>query len=306
MAASSTITLLQTQEWAKKFNFNRASAMGNFLEPAMTSANTVLQTIVGAPFAWRWNRAVIGFITAANQQDYTVFNYQHTTAVKLGWFTVDDAGNSQKCTTAGTTGSSTPSWNHTLAGTTTDGSVTWTNMGPLGNNEVTGSYSFAWMETSSVLETTVNNGSRWVAMNLKLVLDLEGKTARPTNIAAQSDDGLGNVTFRLNPVPGIAYPVVITVQQKPPLFTKTSQTWAPIPDEYSHIYNWGFLSLMWLFADDPRFGTANAKFVSALLGSNQGLTETQLNIFLQSWQAITGVPIANGIAMQQGYQARGG
>src|ERR1700679_837194 len=139
MAGSSTNTLLQTMEWAKKFNFNRSSAIGNFGEPALTSANLIAQTMLGAPFFWRWNRTIIGFITTAGQQDYTVFNYLPSTAVKLGWFTIDDAGNCQKCTTAGTTGSSVPTWNHTLNATTTDGSVTWTNMGFV-LAEATGSY----------------------------------------------------------------------------------------------------------------------------------------------------------------------
>ena len=300
MAASSTITLLNTLEWSKRFNFNRRSAIGNFLEPAMTSANTILQTIVGAPFAWRWNRVVTGLVTVAGQQDYVLFNYLATTAVTLGWYTVDDAGNSQLCTTAGTTGASAPSWNHTLNGTTTDGSVTWTNMGLVVAN-AKGSYSLNWIETSSVQDTK----SKWWEMTSKIVLGLESNQARPQFISAQSDDGLGNVTFRLLTCPDAAYPVAITLQQKPPLFTSVSQTWTPIPDEYARLYNWGFLSLAWLFADDPRFQMANAKFVSGLLGASEGLSETQKNIFLQEWQSITGQPMSNQDRMQQGYQARG-
>lgn len=299
MAASSTITLLNTIEWSKKFNFGRRSAIGNYLEPAMTCANTVLQTVVGAPFAWRWNRVVTGFVTVAGQQDYTLFNYLPNTAVKLGWYTVDDAGNSQLCTVPGATGASV-NWNHTKGGTTTDSGVTWTNMGPVIAN-ATGSYSLNWIETSSVQDSK----SKWFELTSKLVLGLDSATARPQYLAAQSDDGLGNVTFRLMPVPDAAYPVAITLQQKPPLFTKTSQLWTPMPDEYSRIYNWGFLSLMWLFADDPRFQMANAKFVSGLLGASEGLTETQRNIFLQNWQQITGQPMSNQDKMQQGYQARG-
>jgi hypothetical protein len=303
MAASSSIALLNTMEWAKKFNFNRASAVGNFAEPALTSANTILQTIVGAPFAWRWNRTIIGFITAAGQQDYTVFNYLPSTAVKLGWFTIDDAGNCQKCTTAGTTGASAPSWNHSVAGTTADNSVTWTNLGTV-SAEAKGSYTFAWIEKSSV-QDTIQGALAWKEMTNQIVLGLESGQSRPSFIAAQIDDGLGNITFRLLATPDQAYPVAITIQQKPPLFTSVNQTWAPIPDEYSHIYNWGFLSMMWLFSDDPRWQTANSKFVTALLSSHQGLTETQLNIFLQNWQMLSGQPSQMAITQQQGNQARG-
>lgn len=304
MAASSSIKLAQTMDWAKKFNFSRNSAIGNFAEPALTSANTVLQTIVGAPFAWWWNRVMVGFICTAGQQDYTIFNYLPSTAIKVGWYTVDDAGNSQRCTSAGTTGASTPTWNHTKTGTTTDGTAIWTNMGSLGNSEVSGAYSFAWVETASVQQITAND-QKWYELETKQMLALEESTARPRYIAGQLTDGNGNITFRVSAVPDKAYPVVLTLQQKPALFTKTSQTWAPIPDEYSHIYNWGFLSLMWLFADDARFSMANSKFIAGLLGANQGLSQTQVNIFLQNWQAITGQPVSNSNTMTQGTQARG-
>jgi hypothetical protein len=303
MAASSSITLLQTMEFAKKFNFSRASAIGNFGEPALTSANTVLQTIVGAPFAWRWNRAIIGFVTAAGQQDYTIFNYLPSTAVKLGWFTIDDAGNSQKCTTAGTTGSSAPTWNHTLSGVTSDGSVTWTNMGKV-LLEATGSYTFAWIENSSV-QDTIQGNPVWKEMESKIVLGLESAQSRPGFIAAQIDDGLGNITFRLLATPDTTYPVAITIQQKPPLFTSVNQTWDPIPDEYSHIYNWGFLAMMWMFADDPRYQQANDKFITSLLATHDGLTQTQLNIMLQNWPMLSGQQTYMATTQQQGTQARG-
>lgn len=300
MAASSSITLIKTSEWAKRLNFGRTNANNDFLEPAVTSANIVLQTIVGAPFAWRWNRVVTGLVTVVGQQDYTLFNYLASTNVKLGWFTVDDQGNSQKCTAAGATGSSAPSWNHTLNGTTTDGGVTWTNLGPIVGN-AKGSYTFNWLETVSVKDPSKG----WIELSPKLSLGLDSAAGRPMFISAQSDDGLGNITFRLMAVPDQAYPLAITMQQKPPLFTSLHQTWSPIPDEYSRIYDWGFLAQMWLFADDPRFAMANSKFIAGLLGAAEGLTETQINIFLNNWQAITGQPMLNTIKLQQGRQGLG-
>lgn len=303
MASSSNTTLLQTMEWAKKLNFGRRSALGNFLEPALTSANTVMQTILGAPFAWRWNRVVTGFITTAGQQDYTLVNWQASLPVRPGFLTVDDAGNSQQATTGGTTGGAAPTWSHNKGATTSDNGVVWTNLGSIGL-PVSQTYTFGWIETASV-QDTVNSQSKWFEITSELCLASDSAVARPRFIAAQGDDGNGAITFRLMPVPDTVYPVAITMQQKPTVFESVSQTWAPIPDEYARLYNWGFLSLMWLFADDPRFGTANQKFVSQILSSAEGLSETQRNIFLQGWSQNSGQPVSNADKMSQGYQARG-
>lgn len=303
MPASSSIKLLNTMEFAKKLNFGRPSAIGNFLEPAMTSANTVLQTIIGPPFAWPWNRVVTGFITTVGQQDYTLFNWTASTAVQPGWVTVDDGGNCQSVTTAGSTGTTVPAWNHTKGGTTDDdsggGTAVWTNLGSIGV-PVSPTYRFGWIETIAAFADP-----KWFELNTDICLGLDSSEARPRFVSAQGDDGQGNITFRLMPVPNDSYPVAITMQQKAVLFTATDQTWAPIPDWYSHVFNWGFLSMMWLFADDPRFAVANGKFVSQLLNSAQGLTQTERNIFLQNWQAVTGQPIVNVDTTQQGIQARG-
>lgn len=309
--ANSSTTLLKTIEWSKKLNFGRRSAIGNFLEPAFTSADVVIQTILGPPFSWYWNRVVTGFVCVPGQQDYYVVNWQDSTAYAAGVFTVDNYGNSQKVTTGGTSGTGSPTWNNTLAGPTTDGSVTWTNLGPiLGSASstqpipVSQTYSMGFVENASVLDIT-NTTSKWFQITNMTDLARDSSQARPRFVAAQADDGNGNITFRLTPAPNVAYPVAITLQQKPPLFTSVNQTWAPIPDEYKRIYTWGFLALMWSFADDPRFQLANQKFVSQLLSTAEGLDETKRNIFLMGWQQVTGQPIENASRMQQGVQSRG-
>jgi hypothetical protein len=305
MASTSTITILQTTEWAKKFCFLRPSALGNFLEPAVTNANTILQTILGAPFAWRWNRVVVGFVCNIGQQDYFLFNWTASFAIAKGAVTVDSNGNSQLCTTAGTTGSVTPTWTTMTGGTTTDGTVIWTNSGPI-NTPVSQTYRFDWIEKASLQAPDPNTQTlQWKEFSPVNSLALDSAPSRPRFISPQGDDGQGNITFRLQPVPEQAYPIALILQQKPPIITGLNSTWAPIPDEYSRIYNWGFLALMLLFSDDPRFQTANQKFVTALLSASQGLTQTQINIWLNQWQAVTGQQITDADKLQQGTQARG-
>lgn len=305
MASSSSITIGGTIRYAERFCFDRPSAIGNSLEPAITIANLILQTIIGAPFVWRWNRVVTGFICTPGQQDYTLFNWTPTTNVGVGWLAVDTAGNCQKVIIAGPTGSSI-SWNTTKNGTTVDGSAQWTNVGPI-NTPVSSTYKFDWIETVSVQATNPNNPNTpaWVEITPMICLGLDSARSRPTYISAQGDDGQGNITFRLMPVPDQSYPVAITLQQKPTVLTSINQTWSPIPDEYSRIYNWGVLALMFLFSDDPRFQMANQKFVTSLLAANQGLSQTEVNIWLNNWQQVTGQPIAKDAKLTQGQQARG-
>jgi len=304
--AASSITLLQTIEWAKRFIFQRRTNFGNFNEPAISSANIVMQTILGPPFAWQWNRAVTGFICTPGQQDYTIFNWVLDSPVQIGYVLVDSNGNSQSVTTPGTTGSTVPTWNTVTGQITTDGTAVWTNNGPIGLSNGSTSYNFAWIETVSVktCQSSSNTFNDWKEISPKVCLGTESGRARPHSIAAQFQDANGNITFRLMPVPDKSYPVSIAIQQTPPLFTELSQSWSPIPDRYSHIYNWGFLSLMFMFADDARFQFANQKFIAHLLSSNHGLTETEINIMLNNWQAITGQQIVKSTDIQQSFTGR--
>jgi hypothetical protein len=287
-----TLTLLDTMEWAKKYMSNRSTAIGNYLEPALTSANMVMQTILDAPFRWRWNREVTGFVTTPGQQDYYLFNWMPLTPVGLNWVLVDYYGNCQMCSKAGTTGVALPAWAFTEGQTTNDGTgstyASWTNVGSIGV-PVSTTYDMGWIETVSVQD----QNQKWWEMENKICLSSDSSNARPKFIAGQGDDNSGNILFRLMPVPDQAYPIAITLQ-----------TWAPIPDYFSSIYNWGFLSLMLLFADDPRFTIANGKFISSILSTAQGLDETEINIFLNNWAEITGAPISKAAMMQSGMQAR--
>src|SRR5260370_1701810 len=44
--------------------------IGDTLEPALNAANMTLQTIVGPPFIWPWNRSTASFMAVAGVQDY--------------------------------------------------------------------------------------------------------------------------------------------------------------------------------------------------------------------------------------------
>jgi hypothetical protein len=163
---------------------------------------------------------------------------------------------------------------------------------------------FGYIENASVQDSSVTPSS-WIEMTPKIDLALNTAQSRPEFISGQLDDGNGNITFRLMPTPDKVYPVSVTLQQKAPLLTSLNQTWAPIPDEFSFIFQTGVLSWMYTFADDSRAAGTRQQFVSHLLGASEGLTATQVNIFLSNFQNLSLAQPEKGIQMQQGNQARG-
>ncbi len=236
--ASSSITLSRSLEFCKRFVYNRQLSIGDYKEPFLTAANIIYQTILSAPFVWRWNRQVIAFNTVAGTQDYT-----------------------QTC-------------------------------------------NFGYIENGSIQDTSVTPSS-WIEMTPKIDLALNTQQSRPEFISGQLDDGAGNITFRLMPTPDKVYPVSVTVQQKPALLTSLNQTWSPIPDEFSFVYQIGVLAWMYEFADDARSQGKHMKFVSHLLGVSEGLSETEKNIFLNNYFGLSLQQPKMGMELQQGIQGRG-
>jgi len=84
---ASTITIQATVNWEAAF-LEQQPVLVNGLEPALSSAQLVLSTILGPPFAWPWNRGIVNY-TSSNQ-DYTA---------ALSQFGFLEGGNVQASTT---------------------------------------------------------------------------------------------------------------------------------------------------------------------------------------------------------------
>src|ERR1019366_6184688 len=74
MPSSNTKTIANSVTWAQHFLGRRPFYFGTDLEPALTTTNTIIQTMLQPPFKWRWNRASksFGVTTAGGGQDVTV------------------------------------------------------------------------------------------------------------------------------------------------------------------------------------------------------------------------------------------
>lgn len=95
-----------------------ALALGGVISPGLTKPIPLLVKVTsgkGKSYVYIW---------------YNEDNWPQDVAVVAGQYVIDSNGNLQQCTTAGTTNNTAePTWNQTVAGTTTDGTAVWTLLG---------------------------------------------------------------------------------------------------------------------------------------------------------------------------------
>ena len=316
--AISNVRILDTMGWVKRFSFNRQTAIGNSLEPAKTAAQIVMQTILGPPFCWWWNTQELSFITSPTPAA-TTLPLAGTVAITGNVLTIDSLVGSpfvagQIVTLSGFTTATFLNGVSVVLLTATSTSMTAVFIhadyaSAVDTGTITGTTTqdytipapnFSHIEHASLLDTT-KTPNKWYELKVQNNLALDSVIARPEFIGPEVEDAAGNVTFRLMPSPNAAFPVNIHAQLAAPQITSVLQTWAPIPDFMQYIYSWGFLALIWAFADDARFPMANSKFTSGILARADGITEEERNIWLNNWDALTGRQQMN---MQQGTQAR--
>lgn len=141
--------------------------------------------------------------------------------------------------------------------------------------------------------------------NIVQSLASESVSKRPSSAAMNWMDDSGNVTLRLNTLPDRAYMIDGYYQRAPVMMSSLANSWSPIPDHLSYIYDWGFLGFVSLLTKDARAPIFLGKFASHLLANQDGLTATQRNIFLGNFLEVMSAPGREQLAAQQGAQARG-
>lgn len=138
---------------------------------------------------------------------------------------------------------------------------------------------FGWLEKASITDNTVSPA---VVTELTVQMNLgeESIQNQPLFISPRLDNNSGTITFRISPPPDKVYTVTITSQFAPTNFLNLTDTWAPIPDYMSYLYMQGFMAKTYEYFEDERFGSAMTLFMKQLVAANDGLDETQVNIFL--------------------------
>lgn len=308
-----TRTIGDSINFAKRYNFNRNPVIGNSLDPALTAANIVIQVILSPPFDWWWNNEELVFtcnpvpnsatssaiVLTAGALTVTATNTFRPGDLVLGKSTGSAALDGTLIEIDTATGSN---FTAVLQGVPdfTGTTGTFTNI-TTQDYTVPGS-TLSHISHASVLDIDADgNPIKWQQLSVKNDLSFESSQNRPEFIGVNTQDGNGNITFRVFSSPDKKYPVSVHTNLAAPRIVSINQTWAPLPDFMQYIYEWGFLALMWQFADDPRSAYANNQFKAGLLSRSEGLSEEQKNIFLNNWEALQEGYL---MTMQQGKAAR--
>lgn len=138
---------------------------------------------------------------------------------------------------------------------------------------------FGWLEKAYFVNPNDGNSNQQLEVFLNLQVDTTPNL--PQKISTQFDDGEGNITFRVFPTPDQIYEVTVEYQRSASIFTDTANTWAPIPDYMSYIYNEGFLAKTYEYIGDARFTPAMQLFLQHVVAAENGLTDTQKSLFLE-------------------------
>lgn len=111
----------------------------------------------------RWYEGIMGPVGGWTRVTLTVLGWAPTSAYTAGQLVTDSNGNVQKVTTPGTSGASQPAWNTTVSGTTNDGSVVWTNLGPTGANAAVTGFpraALAWRPTAAASYVAIGTNTK--------------------------------------------------------------------------------------------------------------------------------------------------
>jgi hypothetical protein len=151
----------------------------------------------------------------------------------------------------------------------------------------------------------VDSSGNVSAITVRVSLEVSGLSDRPTECAPVYDNNNGLITFRLKPNPNIAGTIYGDYQAKPGLILSLAYPWGTVPDEFSYVYDAGYLSMAMMLVNDARFPIWERYFIANLLGAQEGLDQQAMSIFLAQWTMESRTLAASMATQQAGASSRG-
>jgi|SRR5579859_3708846 len=295
-----SFTVFNSINFAQTFIQYAPLTLGIGMEPAISIASMIRNSILNPPLTWFYNRAEQTFAVTKGTQDYTLSSVPDLAYVEKVSLLSSD-------------------------GTIIEIKDIYNNLALSPSAESARPNALS-VERSQIITSVLNYIVRFNVQpdqNYTATLVYQKRAAQfgPFLLSAASNAAAGNTTYTgvFDP---ISFPVgatatisgfsnavnngsfvvvscsaaaLVVVNGSGVLETKTAfafnLSWDPIPDQYSDVYNNLFLSECFSMVDDARSQLYRQRGVAAMLSKASGLTEMQKNIFAQQW-------LQRGIASQ--------
>ena len=319
-------TLAQTINWAQTYIQYEPLTAGTNLEPAMTIASMVRNTILNAPFTWPWNRNEYAINTpnspaslSAGVQDYTfnIADFAYLEKVSLLSADGTQAFEIQDCYNTNILGLAAPSSqaqpNAAAVKSYTPGTSVALRFLSIPDQAYTGIITYQKLavpfqgfafEAVNVV-STVAYYLFSVPQTAGASNGLAGQTFQVTGFDMGVNNGSFVCTASTSSYVILTNPSAVTDVVVTPA-SGIIGTWFPIPDSFMDIFNNLFLAEAMASADDGREQLYRTRGIAALLSKAEGLTAMQINSFLAQYLS-RGMDqtMAAQQRTQQGGQGRG-
>lgn len=305
-------TLQQSINWSQAFIEYSPLTAGTGSEPAVSIASIIRSTVLNAPLIWPWNRVeYIGTSTIVGTQDYilpiTDFGFIEKVSLVDGIdgkiYEMKDVYN-----TAALSISSTQQRPNAacvisnIPGT----SIKLRFMGvPDKVYSITISYQKAAIlfNQFSIISAANALGGNTVYTGIFTPASFPvGSLASVSGFVTLTNNGTFLVVS--------ATPSVLTLANAAGVAETRAamtinQSWYPIPDYFSDVFNSLFLAEAFQSVDDARATQYRQRGIAALLSKAEGLTLMQVNAFLAQWGIRNSQTASEQLKVQQSTQARG-
>jgi hypothetical protein len=312
------LNLQNSVNWGQPYVEYAPLYAGTQGEPLVSSANLVRMSLLSPPLTWAWNRAEDSSTsTVAGTQDYTISlsNFGFLEKVSLtdannNTYEVKDVYNNAplSMTTTATSGSiggrSRPTACSVLV--STSGTSIKLRMMPVPDAiyTINLTYQLAPVLFTPNVVSSVGNalaGNTTYTGTFVSSLFVAGQAAMIIGCSSAVNNGTFTIVSCNSSSLVVANAVGVSESESAAYAINSS--WYPIPDYYSDIYNWLYLSEVLSVNDDARSQIYRQRGVAAFLAKSTGLTETQRNAFIQQWQNYNRENQSVTLQLQRGTQA---
>jgi hypothetical protein len=311
-------TLTGTLNWAAPFIEYSPLTAGLSLEPAITNSSVIRNTIMTPPMTWPWNRVEDSSqSTTLVSGSQTNFNQDYT-------YNITNFGFLEKCSVIDSTGRpwEVPTVYNTAALAKGGAVQRPTQVAVITNNpgvnftirlmgipdqvyQIVLTYQTLAVQFAAAPITSVvaaSGGTTEYIGTFNPSLLIVGQSALVANLKTAANNGSFQIVSCNATTLVLANPS--GAAETDPGFA-VNQSWAPIPDSYSDIYNNLFLGEAFAAVDDVRSEIYRRRGVAAFLAKQDGLTDTQKNVFAQQWLSQAREAASVTLKLQQGTQGRG-